>query len=79
MEHAIAKDNVTDATTSTIIVPKIATEQEKAKVVVFLRHHLTDSLKSEYLKVDDPKTLWENLHDRFGHHKAVLLPKAQYD
>lgn len=46
-------------------------------MVVFIRHHLSDSLKSEYLRVDDPKMLWQSVHERFGHHKAVLLPKAE--
>ncbi|XP_057249662.1 uncharacterized protein LOC104884621 isoform X2 [Beta vulgaris subsp. vulgaris] len=80
LEHTIqsitAQQN--DATTSTTSV-KIATEQEKAKALVLLRHHLHDSLKTEYLLVDDPKELWDSLNERYGHHKSVLLPKAHFD
>ncbi|CAH9076788.1 unnamed protein product [Cuscuta europaea] len=56
-----------------------ATPQNKAKAIIFLRHHLHESLKSEYLLVDDPKELWDNLQERYGHQQKVLLPKAQYD
>lgn len=71
LEHVIAKDDIT--------TEKDAMEQKKAKVVVFIWHHLSDGLKSEYLRVDVPKKLWESLHERFGHHKAVLLPNAELE
>ncbi|XP_021839158.2 uncharacterized protein [Spinacia oleracea] len=58
---------------------KTATEQEKAKATVLIRHHLLDSLKTEYLMVENPKELWDSLKERYGHHKRVLLPKAQFD
>ncbi|CAH9076872.1 unnamed protein product, partial [Cuscuta europaea] len=56
-----------------------SSSQDKAKAIIFLRHHLHESLKSEYLLVDDPKELWDNLQERYGHQQKVLLPKAQYD
>ncbi|KAJ0019017.1 hypothetical protein Pint_10829 [Pistacia integerrima] len=34
--------------------------QDKAKAMIFLRHHLHE-LKTKYLTVKDPLTLWENL------------------
>jgi len=54
-------------------------DQEKAKALVFLRHHLHESLKFEYLFVDDPKQLWDSLNDRYGHQQMVLLPKAKFE
>ncbi|XP_056695456.1 uncharacterized protein [Spinacia oleracea] len=73
-----------DHTIKDIMVPgtteiKTATEQEKAKATVLIRHHLHDSLKTEYLMVENPKELWDSLKERYGHHKRVLLPKAQFD
>ena len=54
----------------------IKIEEDKAKAASILRHHLTDSLKHEYTNYEDPKLLWEELNERFGHNKSVLLPKA---
>ncbi|XP_057550586.1 uncharacterized protein LOC130828639 [Amaranthus tricolor] len=54
----------------------IKIEEDKAKAASILRHHLTDSLKHEYTNYEDPKLLWEELNERFGHNKSGLLPKA---
>ena len=35
----------------------IKIEEDKAKAVSILRHHLTDSLKHEYTNYEDPKLL----------------------
>lgn len=56
-----------------------ASIQDKAKAMIFLRHHLHESLKAEYLTVKNPQELWINLKDRFDHLKTVMLPKARYD
>ena len=69
----------TSATTTTTSTIPVATEQEKAKALVLLRHHLHEGLKTEYLMVEDPKELWDSLNERFGHQKRVLLPKALFD
>ncbi|KAD5507806.1 hypothetical protein E3N88_15509 [Mikania micrantha] len=50
--------------------------QDKAKAMIFLRHHLHEDLKREYLTIKDPLELWNNIQDRFDHQKLVLLPKA---
>ncbi|KAK9705209.1 hypothetical protein RND81_07G041000 [Saponaria officinalis] len=42
---------------------KTATDQEKAKAMIILRHHLNEGLKYEYLTVKDPLTLWTNLKE----------------
>ncbi|GAV76310.1 UBN2 domain-containing protein, partial [Cephalotus follicularis] len=47
--------------------------------LIFLRHHIDDDLKYEYLTVENPLELWQNLNDRFEHLKAVVLPKAIND
>ncbi|XP_057803849.1 uncharacterized protein LOC131019189 [Salvia miltiorrhiza] len=56
-----------------------ASDQDRAKALIFLRHHLHDDLKTEYLTVKDPQELWMNLKDRFDHQKTVVLPKARYE
>ncbi|GAV79254.1 UBN2 domain-containing protein, partial [Cephalotus follicularis] len=47
--------------------------------LIFLRHHIDDGLKYEYLTVENPLELWQNLNDRFEHLKAVVLPKTLND
>ena len=55
-----------------------ASLQDRAKSLIFLRHHLHEGLKNEYLTIKDPLTLW-NLRGRYDHQKTVTLPKARYD
>ena len=38
-----------------------ASNQDKAKAMIFLRHHLHEGLKAEYLTIKDPLVLWNNL------------------
>ncbi|XP_073137046.1 uncharacterized protein [Henckelia pumila] len=47
--------------------------------MIFLRHHLHNGLKIEYLTIKDPLDLWNNLKERYSHQKTVILPKARYD
>ncbi|KAJ4752275.1 Zinc knuckle containing protein [Rhynchospora pubera] len=47
--------------------------------MIFLRHHLHEDLKNEYLTVKKPLELWKSLKERFDHQKYVLLPKARYE
>ncbi|XP_074342663.1 uncharacterized protein LOC141680297 [Apium graveolens] len=54
-------------------------ESNRAKAMIFLRRHLHEGLKSEYLTVKNPLELWKNLKDRYDHQKTVILPKARYD
>ncbi|GAV82648.1 hypothetical protein CFOL_v3_26099 [Cephalotus follicularis] len=63
LRHAIEEENV-------------ATNEERTTALIFLRHHIDDGLKYEYLTVENPLELWQNLNDRFEHLKAVVLPKA---
>ena len=54
-------------------------EQQKAKAMIFLRHHIHDGLRSEYLTIKDPHLLWKHLKERYDHQKAVTLPAAKYE
>ncbi|KAH0682906.1 hypothetical protein KY289_020658 [Solanum tuberosum] len=38
--------------------------QDKAKAMIFLRHHLDEGLKVEYFTVKDPLELWTGLNER---------------
>ena len=53
--------------------------QDRAKALIFLRHHLHEDLEIEYLTVKDPLILWTELNKRFDHQKTVILPKARYE
>ncbi|XP_019233893.1 PREDICTED: uncharacterized protein LOC109214431 [Nicotiana attenuata] len=48
-----------------------ASSQDKAKAMIFLRHHLDEGLKVEYLIVKDPLELWTGLKERYDHLKAT--------
>ena len=50
--------------------------QDRAKAMIFLRHHLHEALKTEYLTIKDPLILWKNLRDRYDHQRTVILSKA---
>ncbi|XP_070002275.1 uncharacterized protein [Nicotiana sylvestris] len=56
-----------------------ASTQDCAKALIFLRHHLDDGLKIEYLTVKDPLVLWNGLKERYDNLKLVTLPQARYD
>ncbi|XP_017970428.1 PREDICTED: uncharacterized protein LOC108660679 [Theobroma cacao] len=48
-----------------------ASNQDKAKAMIFLRHHLHEGLKIEYLTIKDPVDLWKSLKERYDHQKIV--------
>ena len=53
--------------------------QDRAKTLIFLRHHLHERLKNEYLMTKNPFTLCSNLKERYDHQNTVILPKVWYD
>ena len=53
--------------------------QNRAKAMIFIRHHLHGELKTEFLTEKDPLSLWKKLKERYENHKSVILPKARYD
>ncbi|XP_070049536.1 uncharacterized protein [Nicotiana tomentosiformis] len=56
-----------------------ASTQDCAKALIFLRHHLDEGLKIEYLTAKDPLVLWNDLKERYDNLKLVTLPQARYD
>ena len=72
--HLVAK-NLED----TIKVNNQASLQDRAKSMIFIRHHLHEELKSEYLTMKDPLVLWNDLKERYENKKSVILPKARYN
>ncbi|XP_027151994.1 uncharacterized protein LOC113752054 [Coffea eugenioides] len=64
---------------NTIVEKNESSSQDRAKAMIFLRHHLDEGLKIEYLTIKDPLVLWRDLKERFDHLKLVVLPKARYD
>ncbi|GAV75691.1 hypothetical protein CFOL_v3_19169 [Cephalotus follicularis] len=66
LRHIIEEDNA-------------ASNEERVTTLIFLRHHIDDGLKYEYLTIKNQLELWQNLNDRFKHLKLVVLPKALND
>ncbi|XP_049356804.1 uncharacterized protein LOC125821432 [Solanum verrucosum] len=62
-----------------IIEGNKASSQDKAKAMIFLRHHLDETLKVEYLTVKDPLELLIGLKGRYNHLKETILPRARYE
>jgi hypothetical protein len=44
-------------------------DQQNAKAMIFIRRHLHEGLKNEYLTVKDPLVLWNKLKERYEHKK----------
>jgi hypothetical protein len=57
----------------------VESQQDRAKTMIFIRHHLHEELKTEYLTIKDPLILWNNLRERYEHQKSIILPKARYE
>jgi hypothetical protein len=55
------------------------TIQQRAQALVFIRHHLKELLKAQYLNKKNPKTLWVSLKKRYDHTKTIHLPIAKHD
>ena len=47
--------------------------------MIFLRRHLDEGLKNEYLTLKDPADLWKDLEEMYNHQKTVILPQARYE
>ena len=47
--------------------------------MIFLRHHLDEGQKIDYLMVKDSLELWIDLKVRYDHLKATVLPRARYE
>ncbi|XP_070667908.1 uncharacterized protein [Malus domestica] len=53
--------------------------QDRAKAMIFIRRHLDEVRKSEYLTVKDLLALWKALRNRYNHQTMVIFPRARYD
>ncbi|XP_059669642.1 uncharacterized protein LOC132314881 [Cornus florida] len=56
-----------------------ASLQDKAKAMIFLRRHISEELKTEYVTERDPLSLWKNLKERYDYQKTIILLKARDD
>ena len=56
-----------------------ATIAQKARALMFIRHHLMPDLKLEHLDTDEPRALLAALDGRFNDYKEVELPLAERD
>ncbi|KAK9673139.1 hypothetical protein RND81_12G149000 [Saponaria officinalis] len=64
---------------NTIIEGNKESLEDRSKALIFLRRHLDESSKAQYLTVKYPYTLWTELKGRFDHKKSVILPRARYE
>ena len=64
---------------NTIKQGNTTSQQDRAKALIFLRHHIDEGLKSEYLTIKDPLILSKSLKEWYDHQKTVILPRACYD
>ncbi|KAI5353592.1 hypothetical protein L3X38_006486 [Prunus dulcis] len=63
----------------TIVDGNNASPEENANAMIFLRRHIHEALKSEYVVVDEPLVLWKALGERYDHQRMVTLPRARYE
>ncbi|KAI5349917.1 hypothetical protein L3X38_002808 [Prunus dulcis] len=63
----------------TIVDENNASPEENAKATIFLRRHIHEALKSEYVVVDESLVLWKALGERYDHQKTMTLPRARYE
>ncbi|KAM1126974.1 hypothetical protein ACFX2B_041578 [Malus domestica] len=56
-----------------------ASSQDRAKTMIFIRPHLDEGLKSDYLTVEDLLAFWKALRNRYNHQKMVILPMTRYE
>ncbi|KAL1193275.1 hypothetical protein V5N11_017108 [Cardamine amara subsp. amara] len=54
-------------------------ERNRYKAISIIRHHLAESLKNQYVSMENPLKLWQALKTRYDHHKTVMLPKARHE
>ena len=55
-----------------------ASEKDKANALIFIHHHLLDSLKVQYLTIRDHLVLWTKLRKQFDHMKTVVVSQTQH-
>ncbi|XP_024010557.1 uncharacterized protein LOC112085956 [Eutrema salsugineum] len=63
----------------TIDKSETTSDEKNAKAMIFLLHHIDNSLKEEYITKENHADLWQSLKYRFDHQKYVILPKAKHE
>lgn len=53
-------------------------EKDRYRAILIIRHHLAESLNDQYLTIENPLDLWNELKSRYDHQRMVILPKAQF-
>ncbi|XP_068323168.1 uncharacterized protein [Pyrus communis] len=56
-----------------------SSSQDREKAMIFIRHHLDEALKSEYLTVEDLLALWNALRNIYNHQTTMILLKTRYE
>ena len=64
---------------NTIKKENISSLRDRAKALIFIRHHINEGLKNEYLTVNNSLIIWNNLKERYDHQKTTILLRARYD
>lgn len=75
IEAYLAKNDLTETITS----GSNCSLAQKANALIYMRRHLDEDFKYEFLFERDPLVLWQSLKDRFDQLKSVDLIQARYD
>ncbi|KAL1208100.1 hypothetical protein V5N11_010077 [Cardamine amara subsp. amara] len=54
-------------------------ERNRYMAIMIIHHHLAESLKDQYLTIENPLDLWNELKTRYDHDRTVMLPNAMYE
>ncbi|CAN6681017.1 unnamed protein product [Malus baccata var. baccata] len=65
LEAANLGDNIREESSSS--------SQDRAKAMIFIRRHLNEALKNEYLTIEDPLAFWKALRNRYNHQTTIKL------
>lgn len=64
--------------TLTVTPEEEADKVEEANAMIFLRHHMSQTLKREFIQIKRLCLLWEKLKARFEHLRTSILPQVSY-
>ena len=69
IELHLQREGLVDA----FVEDSTATTKDKANALIFMRRHLHDSLRVQYLMVRDPLELWTKIKEQYDHMKSMVL------
>uniref|UniRef100_A0A0D3CQH3 Retrotransposon Copia-like N-terminal domain-containing protein n=1 Tax=Brassica oleracea var. oleracea TaxID=109376 RepID=A0A0D3CQH3_BRAOL len=58
--------------TETIIIGNKLPHEHKVEAIIFLKKHLDENVTHDYVSIEDPAELWQDLKERFDNQKEVL-------